>query len=94
MRVNWLNKALADLDAEAEFIGQNDLDAAGKMYRHVRKSVDRLSKYPESGRPGRVLGTRELVIQGFPYIVPYRVRNSTVEVLRFFHTSRKIPKRW
>ncbi|MDR2726446.1 MAG: type II toxin-antitoxin system RelE/ParE family toxin, partial [Deltaproteobacteria bacterium] len=51
-------------------------------------------QFPESGRPGRVPGTRELVIAGLPYLLPYRVRNDVVEILRFFHTSQKPPNRW
>ncbi len=43
------------------------------------------------GRAGRVPGTRELVISGTPYIVPYRVRGGAVEVLRVFHAARRWP---
>ncbi|MDP2196877.1 MAG: type II toxin-antitoxin system RelE/ParE family toxin [Rhodocyclaceae bacterium] len=46
------------------------------------------------GRPGRVPGTRELVVTRFPYILPYRVREQAVEILRIFHTSRKWPQRF
>jgi len=44
------------------------------------------------GRPGRVPGTRELVLPNFPYIIPYRVREQRVEILRVFHTARKWPQ--
>jgi len=43
------------------------------------------------GRPGRVLGTRELVIGVLPYLVPYRVREKDAEILRVLHTSRRWP---
>ena len=46
---------------------------------------------PAIGRPGRVLGTRELVIGRLPYIVPYRVREKDIEILRVLHTSRRWP---
>jgi toxin ParE1/3/4 len=41
-----------------------------------------------------VPGTRELVVTRFPYILPYRVREQAVEILRVFHTSRKWPQRF
>lgn len=54
--------------------------------------VDALNQYPERGRPGRIFGTRELVISGYPFIVPYRVRRNEVQILRVFHTSRQLPE--
>ncbi len=44
------------------------------------------------GRKGRVRGTLELVINGIPYIVPYRIREKQVQVLSVYHTSRKWPE--
>jgi toxin ParE1/3/4 len=43
------------------------------------------------GRPGRWPGTRELIIPGTPYIVPYRVKGPVVEILRVFHGARRWP---
>jgi toxin ParE1/3/4 len=53
-----------------------------------------LAQQPGLGRPGRVPGTRELVVLKTRYIVPYRVRGDTVEILRVFHSSRRLPERW
>ena len=50
-----------------------------------------LTKRPAIGRAGRVLGTRELVIGELPYVVPYRVREQDIEILRVLHTSRRWP---
>jgi plasmid stabilization system protein ParE len=44
---------------------------------------------PALGRPGRVLGTRERVIGGLPYTVPFRMREKDIEILRVLHTSRR-----
>jgi plasmid stabilization system protein ParE len=35
-----------------------------------------------------------LVVPKVRYIVPYRVRGETVEILRVFHASRRLPERW
>jgi len=37
-----------------------------------------LPENPHMGRPGRVPGTRELVIAQTPYIVPHRVHDSAI----------------
>jgi len=91
MQVRWLKRALYTLDAEAAYIAQQNPIAANKCVSHIFKSVEQLADHPGSGRAGRVFGTRELVITHYPYIVPYRIKDDAVEVLRVFHTSRKWP---
>jgi addiction module RelE/StbE family toxin len=86
-----LNVALENLNTEADYIAQDNPAAAARTVELIIRAVDELKRYPAMGRPGRVLGTRELVIAGTPYIVPYRVRKANVEVLRVFHGARKWP---
>ena len=92
MRVRWLRRALINLDDEAEYIARDNPGAAARIVDRIATSVDRLATHPASGRPGRVPGTRELIVTGTPYIVPYRVRGDTVEILRVFHAARRWPK--
>ncbi len=91
MRVRWLRRALKNLDEEAAYIARDDPRAAARLVERIVASVERLADYPASGRPGRVPGTRELVVTDTPYLVPYRVRGETVEILRVFHGARKWP---
>ncbi len=91
MQVRWLNSALNNLDDEAAYIAQENRKAAHEFVSHILKSVEQLASHPSIGRAGRVFGTRELVVTQYPYIVPYRIKNNTVEILRVFHTSRKWP---
>ena len=94
MQVKWLRTALRNLDAEAAFIAEDDPVAARLVVQRVLKAVAMLAAQPDLGRPGRVPHTRELVALNTRYIVPYRVRGDTVEVLRVFHTSRRLPQKW
>ena len=96
MRVRWLKVALANLDAEAEYIAEDNPAAAGRVVERILRAVDLLKKNPAMGRAGRVAGTRELVVAETPYIIPYRVRGDAVEILRVFHAARKWPskRRW
>ena len=93
MQVKWLNKALQNLEDEADYIAQED-PAAAKLV--VQSSVNLLSNNPAMGNPGRIHGTRELVIPHTRYIIPYRVvpQLNRAEILRVFHTSRRLPKNW
>ena len=94
MQVKWLAVALRNLDHGAEFIAADDPQAARQVVSRVLDAVAVLALQPGIGRPGRVPGTRELVVSKTRYLVPYRVRGEVVEVLRVFHTSRRPPKRW
>lgn len=94
MRVRSLQKALRNLDAEASYIAADDDAAARLVVTRVLASVDALADQHSLGRPGRVPGTRELAVRKTRYIVPYRIRGETVEILRVFHASRRLPERW
>ena len=91
MRVKWLRVALENLDAEAEYIAGDSPAAAARVVRAILNAIKQLERFPAIGRPGRVSGTRELVVAGTPYIVPYRVRSGQIEILRVFHAARRWP---
>ena len=94
MRIRWLSRALRNLDEEAEYIARDDAQGAARIVERIATSVARLATYPSLGRVGRVPGTRELIVPGTPYIVPYRVRNDMVEILRVFQSARKWPEKF
>ena len=94
MRVRWLRKALRNLDEEATYIATDDPATARLLVERVLQAVAMLEEQPGIGRAGRVPRTRELVVLKTRYIVPYGVRGEVVEVLRVFHTSRRLPHRW
>ena len=94
MQIIWLTTALNNLDELAEYIAQENPQAARQVLELIETQVNLLATQPALGRPGRVLGTRELVISNTHYLVPYRIKNSVVEILRVFHTSRRLPKTW
>jgi toxin ParE1/3/4 len=94
MRVRWLRKAPRNLDDDATYIAADDTAASRLAVKRVLDAASNLAEQPGLGRPGRVPGTRELIVAKTRYIVPYRVRGETVEILRVFHTSRRLPDRW
>ena len=94
MQIIWLKIALKNLDELAEYISQENPQAARQMLESIEMQVNLLATHPALGRPGRVLGTRELMISNTHYLVPYRIKNNTVEILRVSHTSRRPPKDW
>jgi toxin ParE1/3/4 len=92
MKVLWLRKAATTLDLEYEYLAARNPKAARLVFRRIVAATRRLSGFPNSGRPGQIDGTRELVVPGFPYLFVYRVCADAVEILRVFHTSRNWPE--
>lgn len=83
-------RRLADI---REWIARDNPAAAARMVERIRTAVQRLKTLPSSGRPGRVPGTRELVISGTPYIVPYRVEGERVQIITIMHGAQRWPDR-
>jgi toxin ParE1/3/4 len=94
METKWVRLALTDLDEAAAFISQDNPQAAKRIVRRIRNVARLLSDQPDAGRPGRVHGTRELVIAGTPFILPYRVVRNSVQILRVLHGARKWPEQF
>ncbi len=54
-------------------------------------AIERLRLLPAIGRPGRVPGTRELVVPRTPFIVPYRLIGNHIDILAVMHAARAWP---
>ena len=91
MRILWTKSAEENLKHIEEYIAQDNSETAINVVVNIVKSVEMLSNYPEIGRMGRLVGTRELVIVGMPFIVPYRVKKDHIEVLRILHSAMRCP---
>jgi toxin ParE1/3/4 len=94
MKVKWVRLALEDLEDAGEFIARDNLEAAQRIVMHIWDATQLLAEHPYAGRVGRVPGTRELVISDTPFIIPYRVVEDTVQILRVLHGKRKWPDRF
>lgn len=91
MKLRWTKRALKNLEMEAEHIGNDDADVAKKVVQRIHDLLALLVENPGMGRPGRIPGTRELVITGTRYLIPYKVKGQEIQILRVFHTSKKWP---
>jgi toxin ParE1/3/4 len=91
MRLEWSAYALADRTAIFDYIEADSPQAAIEVDDRIREQVKILAPFPQSGRPGRIEGTRELVISRTPYIVAYRIKENTVHILRVLHGARRWP---
>jgi toxin ParE1/3/4 len=93
VKVEWHPFAQADLIELLEYVAADNPEAAYRVHDELLSQIEVLEKYPAAGRPGRVAGTRELVITGLPYIAAYRIDRRRVTILRLLHGAQKWPKK-
>jgi toxin ParE1/3/4 len=91
MRILWSRRAIANLTALRDYIAEDGPASAATVAQRVLKTVELLAKQPQIGRPGRIAGTRELVVPDTPYVVPYRVRGDQLELIAVFHGRQNWP---
>lgn len=91
MNVEWLPSAARTLEKQLSYVADRNPRAAVDLGAAIEVAVSRLADFPESARPGRVPGTRELVVPATPFIVVYRIEATGVVILRVLHGARKWP---
>lgn len=91
MKLVWSAFALSDRDGIFTHIEADNPAAAITVDERIVAAARRLGDFPESGRPGRIAGTRELVVTRTPYIAAYAVTETTVRILRVLHGAQQWP---
>ena len=94
MILEWLSVAQRDFDDLVEYIAADHPIAAIEQGDEIQAQVSVLSDHPRMGRPGRVKGTRELVVVRTPFIVAYRVKGKAIQILRVLHGAQQWPERF
>jgi len=89
LKVAWGRAAIADIDALFLFVAADNPAAAERESNRILEAAEALGTHAAMGRPGRVAGTRELIVP--PYIVAYRVKGENVQVLRVLHSAHQWP---
>ncbi|OGQ92032.1 MAG: hypothetical protein A2289_23340 [Deltaproteobacteria bacterium RIFOXYA12_FULL_58_15] len=92
MRIRLTRSATRDLDAIEAHIAEDNPKAAVRTVLRVLEAIEGLSEFPNVGRPGRVPGTRELVVGGTPFITVYKVETNTLWVARVLHGAQRWPE--
>jgi toxin ParE1/3/4 len=91
MKVHWTDESLAEIEAIVAHIAEDNATAALSLADTIFDRVEAvLPDNPKAGRPGRVEGTRELVVHS-SYIVAYRVSTTAVDILTVRHAARVWP---
>jgi len=92
VKIKWTIGAQQNLTQLKEYIAKDNPKAALNTVRKILSAVALLSDNPALGRVGRIFDTRELIVSGTPFIVPYRIRSGQIEILRVLHSAVKWPE--
>ncbi|MCW4460590.1 type II toxin-antitoxin system RelE/ParE family toxin [Sphingomonas sp. BT-65] len=87
---NWEADAELQLLNLLEFVGERNASAAARLKATIDEAIGRSCQFPEIGRPGRVAGTRELIVHP-NYIVVYQITETAIDVLRLLHARQLYP---
>ena len=87
MKVQWTNKGLSDLVRLHEFLSPVNPRAAAKVVQTLTRAVGKLETHPRLGAGLDQFELREVrrLIVGH-YEIRYEIQDSTVFVLRLWHT--------
>jgi toxin ParE1/3/4 len=88
----WSPRAIEHLAHLRAYVARDNPKAANRIAGALLEAVERLAELPNLGRPGRIAGTRELIVPGTPCIIPYRLRADRLEIIAVFHARQKWPK--
>ena len=94
MQLQWTEPATQDLDRIEEYISRENspIVAIDVVLRVIETVETILPAHPRAGRIGRVTVTRELVVEGVPFIVIYRqVGSDQLQVIRVLHDAQQWP---
>ena len=94
MIIAWTENALSDLRRAREYLLINDRELIAVTAIKLKKALELLSAHPEMGRIGRIKDTRELLLTGTSFLLPYRVKLENIEILAFMHARRRWPKKY
>ncbi len=85
LEVKWTHPALSDLVEAQSYIEQENPRAAEIIGQRIWDASQSLTDNPYLGRSGHVGGTREWVVQRTPYLIVYRLRETSIEILHVYH---------
>ncbi len=91
MKLSWTVESRRDRLAIYEYIDNESPASAIRIDDALSAAAANLTDQPQSGRPGRVSGTREWVVHP-NYILIYDIVDDTIRVLRVLHAAQSWPK--
>ncbi|MGQ0483789.1 MAG: type II toxin-antitoxin system RelE/ParE family toxin [Hyphomicrobiales bacterium] len=94
MRLVWSLAARGDLKAIRSYLTNRNPAAAERLMAELLRAAQRLEMFPQLGRPGHRSDIRLMQVPGLPYLLPYRVSGSDIEIFAVFDERKERPEEW
>jgi toxin ParE1/3/4 len=92
VKITWSKRAIAHLRSCYDYwLREQSEVGADLMLDRIFTRIEALEQHPEIGRKGRIAGTRQLVLRPLPFLIAYRIRKRSIEIVALLHGSRKWP---
>ena len=92
MKIVWTQPARQDLRDIFTYIAEDNPKAARTLLNEIKERAVLLQDNPLIGRLGRIEETRELVLTGTHFILPYRVKDQQIQILAVLHGAKQWPE--
>ena len=89
MKVRFSSLARDELDAIFTYIARDNPVAAQRVKSRIRDVAEQLGDFPHMARSTDRAGIRVRVVNPFPYLIFYTVRNEEVLILHVRHGARR-----
>ena len=90
MKVDWRPLAIEDRARIMDYIAQDNPLAAIELDEQFKDKAAQLPKHPKLYKPGRMKGTREIVVRP-NYVMVYRITDNAIVILRVLHAAQQWP---
>ena len=91
MKVIWSSTASGELDDHIRFIARDSVVAAFQVQDRILAAARKIAEFPGRGRPGRLVGSREVVVARTSCLIVYTVGVERIDILRIMHGARDWP---
>ena len=92
MKVRWTETAATNWEQVFDYIAEENISAALRIAENILDLTEMLAVHSFAGKPGRVAGTREMVVPQSPFILAYGV--DTIEEIVWVYAVRHGRRRW
>jgi len=89
MRVRFTPRARADLASILEYLDRQSPQGSLNVKRAIRKTIELIGQFPESGRRAGIRETRVTPVGRYPYLIYWSIEAEEAWLVHLRHAARR-----